>query len=161
MQKPTRVISYNLDMRQAYVYDLTSDHNYCPYDPSMPTDGMYVDYQSFPTSRERFRLPSCREFCLLEEFYFFRTILESEARSPTVVMHPDRSYQRLLTFAEFLDWFSKTYKVIYWRWRALEPSIEKPEESPSMRAMFHLENDDATYTFREWMNRVCMKHNPR
>lgn len=160
MTHKTLVISYNVDMRQPYVYDLSADDEYRPYDANMtfsPDEHVFLDNHSFPRPMPaRFGVPvDLPLFCSLEEFYFFRTILQREARSPTVVLHEDRPYHLSLTFAEFLEWFSKTYKIIFYRWRSLEPSIQGAEHSPSMQFLFQASlGHEQRHTFREWMNRV-------
>lgn len=169
---PPLIVSYNVDMKQAYVYDLSADHAYRPFVAGEDQSHFSVDFASFPCRPERLMDrfgvdPSCPPFCALDEFYFFRTILSAEADSPTVVLHPTRSYHASIPFEQFVEWFSRTYKIIFHRWYALEHEmsseisdtsddrVKKMISSPSMRYLFGVErNDSSSFTFREWMNRV-------
>lgn len=166
-----KVVSYNIDTHSAYVYDLYADADpdsvgYMPFQPSHSSHPcsngpLYVDVASFPSRRlEKYGITDYHPFCSLDEYFFFRTILQSEARRPTLI--PREEYWRAkFTWSEFVEAFSRTYKIIYYRWRDMDP------EGIAMRVMFHVKdskedtndtkdtNDtNDTKTFREWMNQV-------
>lgn len=159
------VLSWNIDLNQPYVYDLGADHNYQPFvreNLANYGDQLHIDFQSFPGFPTRVDARDIcnrydldpdvyehRAFCLLDEYYFFRTILEWEAERPTVVLKQEEDYRRTMTFNEFVALFAQTYRVIYHRWLAFDPS------RVSMRVMFKADdNHDHIHTFREWMCRV-------
>lgn len=160
---PALVLSWNLDMNEPYVYDLTSDHAYEPFDKGKKYANLYVDFHSFG-KKDVLRLCGLdesyknRSFCLLDEFYFFRTILEWEGRRPTLVLKDAENYKKHFNFEDFLHIFGQTYKIIYHRWKSFESSeaTESSEDSEKSNVSFHVmfRNDGGMYTFREWMSRV-------
>lgn len=142
-----QVLSWNVDVNEPYVYDLWADDAYEPYDSTKSYPNLHVDLHNMGQKRVHAlgldRLPT---FCNLDEYYFFRTILEWEAVRPTVVLRDPADYKRVMTFSEFLEVFSARYKIIYGQWLWYDPS------RVSMEVMFH--NDGQTRTFREWLYRV-------
>lgn len=145
-----KVLSWNVDVNEPYVYDLSADHLYEPYDRTKNYPDLYVDVHSLGTNCfERLGLEETiyrtRTFCNLDEFYFFRTILQWESIRPTVVLQDPENYRRVMTYSDFLSVFAERYKIIYGRWIAYDPS------RVSMAVMFKADNEK--YTFREWMSR--------
>lgn len=163
----TFVLSFNIDTRSPYIYDLSSDHQYRPYVPNQNVpEPIYIDYASFPRFQlgkeddlcKKWNIPqSSHGFCLLDDFYFFRTILQSESQKPTVVLPEEYMYRASFTFEQFLKRFSQTYKIIYHRWRALELWTPDCDIPVSMYTMFQTKPGDLLcLSFREWMKRVCL-----
>ncbi len=161
----TFVVSFNIDTRTPYIYDLSSDHEYRPYTPNQNIpEQLYIDYASFPRYQfgkeeeiqKKWEIPHhAQGFCLLDDFYFFRTILQSESQRPTVVLPEESLYRQFFSFDEFISRFAKTYKLIHYRWRSLEPWTPGEQIPHSMYCMFHTKpTDDHVFTFRDWMRRV-------
>lgn len=163
------VIEYNIDLHVPYIYDMYADHSYEPYtnyNPSKHTP-LFIDFGSFPCAKpsaicEKLGLDLAKHprFCLLDEYYFFRTILQSESDRPTVVLRDENLYRKTFTFEEFMRLFAQTYRIIYTRWKAFDMDPDVPLDTsfvitPSMRTMFRVrENDEQTLSFREWLQRV-------
>lgn len=164
----TLVIAFNIDTRSAYIYDLSSDHSYQPWSSykQSANENVFIDFASFPGFALGKEERVCEHllldpvsfgekgFCLLDEFYFFRTILTSESSRPTVVLKHEHLYQEKFTFDEFLNIFAHTYKIIYHRWKSLEPWTHESTIPQSMKVMFHSDTVTEKLGFREWMNRI-------
>lgn len=164
----TLVIAFNIDTRSAYIYDLSSDDSYQPLSSykSSAGENVFIDFASFPgfvlgkedRICQNLKLDPAhfvsKGFCLLDEFYFFRTILTSESSHPTVVLKHEHLYWQTFTFEEFVHLFSQTYKIIYSRWKSLEPWTPEKTIPQSMKVMFQSETVLEKLRFREWLNRV-------
>lgn len=161
------VVEFNIDLKEPYIYDMYSDHSYEPFTnyDMKKHQPLHIDFASFPPRSAESICNSLgldpkqyekKTFCLLDEYYFFRTILESEAQRPTVVLRDAENYRKVLTFSEFITLFAKTYKIIYHRWKAFDPCDPCDNNSipVSMITMFRAHEPNLSFTFRDWLKRV-------